>query len=52
MGEALEALSGSDVVRQILGAYIFDQLLAVKRAEWADYRLHVSPWELMRYGDL
>lgn len=52
MGEALDALAGSDVIREILGAYIFDQLLAVKRAEWADYRLHVSPWEHMRYGDL
>ena len=30
----------------------FDQLLSVKRAEWADFRRHVSPWEHARYGDL
>lgn len=52
MGEALEELATNDVVRSILGTYIFDQLLSVKRAEWADYRRHVSPWEHARYGDL
>lgn len=52
MGEALEELANSDVIRSILGAYIFDQLLSVKRKEWAEYRRHVSPWEHNRYGDL
>jgi glutamine synthetase len=52
MGEALDALGGSDVIRETLGDYIFDQLLSVKRAEWSEYRRHVSPWEHMRYGDL
>lgn len=52
MGEALDELASNDVMRSILGTYIFDQLLAVKRAEWADYRRHVSPWEHERYGDL
>lgn len=51
LGEALDALAASDTIRDILGAYIFDQLLSVKRAEWAEYRRHVSPWEHMRYGD-
>ena len=52
MGEALDAFASSDVMRMTLGNYIFDQLLSVKRAEWADYRRHVSPWELRRYGNL
>jgi len=52
MGEALEALAGADVIRETLGDYIFDQLLSVKRAEWSEYRRHVSPWEQMRYGGL
>lgn len=52
MGEALDELATNDVVRTILGTYIFDQLLSVKRAEWSDYRRHVSPWEHARYGDL
>lgn len=52
MGEALEALAAADTVRSAIGPYIFDQLLTVKRAEWSDYRRHVSPWEHLHYGDL
>lgn len=52
MGEALDELANNDVIRSILGTYIFDQLLSVKRTEWSDYRRHVSPWEHARYGDL
>lgn len=52
LGEALEACAADDVIRESLGNYIFDQLLTVKRAEWSDYRRHVSPWEHLRYGDL
>lgn len=51
LGEALNALSQDTVVQQTLGDYIYDQLLAVKRAEWEEYRAHVGPWELRRYGD-
>jgi glutamine synthetase len=52
MGEALDEMATNDVMRSVLGTYIFDQLLSVKRAEWADYRRHVSPWEHARYGDI
>ena len=52
LGEALDAMAADDVVRDSLGGYIFDQVLTVKRAEWIDYRRHVSPWEHLRYGDL
>jgi glutamine synthetase len=51
LGDALAAMVEDDVVRGALGDYIFDQLLDVKRAEWDDYRRHVSPWEHARYGD-
>ncbi|MEA2598832.1 MAG: glutamine synthetase [Thermomicrobiales bacterium] len=51
LGEALIALTQDQVVQEILGDYIYDQLLSVKRAEWEDYRAHVGPWELRRYGD-
>ena len=43
LGEALETFAADDVIRESLGNYIFDQLLTVKRAEWSDYRRHVSP---------
>lgn len=52
LGEALEAFAADDSIRNAIGPYIFDQLLTVKRAEWVDYRRHVSPWEHLRYGDL
>lgn len=52
LGEALDAFAADDVIRDTLGTYIADQLLHVKRAEWAAYRTHVSPWEHLRYGDL
>lgn len=51
MGEALDETASSDVIRNILGAYIFDQLLSIKRSEWEDYRRQVSPWEHARYGE-
>lgn len=52
LGEALEAFAADDTIRAAIGPYIFEQLLTVKRAEWADYRRHVSPWEHLRYGEL
>jgi glutamine synthetase len=50
LGEALDAFEDT-VVRDTLGDYVSDQFLQVKRAEWDDYRRHVSPWEHARYGD-
>jgi glutamine synthetase len=52
LGNALDALAEDGVLRATLGDYIFDQLLAVKRAEWEDYRRYVSPWEHARYADV
>ena len=52
LGEALDVFATDDVIRETVGSYIADQLLHVKRAEWAAYRSHVSPWEHLRYGDL
>ncbi|MGH2562648.1 MAG: glutamine synthetase family protein [Thermomicrobiales bacterium] len=51
MGEALAPFTQDPVIQSSLGDYVFDQLLTVKKAEWEDYRRHVSPWELARYGD-
>ncbi len=52
LGDALAALTEDGVIRAALGDYVFEQLLAVKRAEWEEYRRYVSPWEHARYGDL
>lgn len=49
LAEALDAMEGSDLVRETLGDHIFEWFLRNKRAEWADYRAQVTPFELNRY---
>ena len=43
LGEAIHALTQDGVVLGALGSYVADQMLAVKRAEWEEYRTHVGP---------
>jgi len=49
LGEAIDALSQSDLCRRILGPHIFERYVALKEKEWDEYRLQVTPWELQRY---
>ncbi|HEX2033614.1 MAG TPA: glutamine synthetase family protein [Chloroflexota bacterium] len=49
LGEALGELEWDPVVRQALGAPVFERLLLAKEREWQEYRRQVSPWELARY---
>jgi glutamine synthetase len=39
----------SELVAETLGEHVFDFFLRNKRAEWADYRSQVTPFELNRY---
>jgi glutamine synthetase len=47
--EAIAAMESSSLVREALGADVFEYVLRNKRAEWADYRRQVSAYELNRY---
>ena len=47
--EAIAAMETSSLVREALGADVFEYVLRNKRAEWADYRRQVSAYELNRY---
>jgi glutamine synthetase len=47
--EALSAMEDSELVAEALGEHVFDYFIRNKRAEWRDYKTHVSPWELDRY---
>jgi glutamine synthetase len=47
--EALNEMEKSEVVWKALGDHIFDAYLAARRAEWDEYRIHVTKWELDRY---
>jgi glutamine synthetase len=49
LGEAIEVLADSELVRKALGEHIFTRYVDLKRAEWEEYRVEVSPWELNRY---
>jgi glutamine synthetase len=49
LGLALDALRGDEVVQAALGSYIYERFVEAKSLEWADYRLHISQWELDRY---
>ena len=49
LGEAITAFAGSDLLRETLGAHVFESLVANKRHEWAEYRSQVSAFELDRY---
>ncbi len=47
--EALDELATDDVVKSALGDHIYQAYDRAKRAEWDEYRIHVSSWELERY---
>ncbi len=51
LGQALDIFADDSFIRDAIGDYVCGQLLHVKRTEWEDYRRHVSPWEVLRYGD-
>src|SRR6266542_3372773 len=49
LGEAIEVLAESELVRKALGDHIFDRYVELKREEWEEYRVQVTRWELDRY---
>jgi glutamine synthetase len=49
LGEAIDALAGSGLVRRALGPHVFDRYVELKRKEWDDYRVQLTPWEMEKY---
>jgi glutamine synthetase len=49
LGEAIELTSESELVLRTLGEHTFNRFIEIKRQEWEDYRVQVTPWELERY---
>jgi glutamine synthetase len=49
LAEALDEMERSELVAEALGEHIFEWFLRNKRSEWADYKAHVSQFELSRY---
>jgi glutamine synthetase len=49
LDEALDALAADDVIKEALGDHIYNSFVAARVAEFDDYRLQVTQWELDRY---
>ena len=49
LGEAIEITAESELVLRTLGEHMFNRFVEIKRHEWEDYRVQVTPWELDRY---
>src|SRR5215203_3537707 len=49
LGEAIDIAAHSELVLRILGEHTFNRFVEIKRAEWADYRVQVTPWEVDRF---
>jgi len=47
--EAMRELEQDKVIIDAMGAELYQAFLAARKAEWDDYRIHVTDWELERY---
>jgi glutamine synthetase len=47
--EAIEYAKKSELLKEALGEHIYNQLIAEKEAEWDDYRIRVTEYEIQRY---
>ena len=47
--EAVNELEKDKIIREALGAHLFERFVSAKRLEWEDYRLQVTQWELDKY---
>lgn len=52
LAEALAALEQDGVLREALGAEVYEAFERAKRAEWDEYRTRVTDWEVGRYLEL
>jgi glutamine synthetase len=49
LGEAVEELAHSALMKRALGDHIFPRYVELKRREWNEYRVQVSEWEKEKY---
>ena len=52
LSEAVKLLEQDEVIKDALGAHIFEKFVEAKHAEYDEYRLAVHEWELKRYMSL
>jgi glutamine synthetase len=49
LGEAIDELCHSQLMRKALGLHIHERYVGLKRKEWDEYRIQLTQWELDRY---
>ena len=49
LGEAIEIAAESELVLRVLGEHTFQRFVEIKREEWEEYRVQVTPWEIERF---
>jgi glutamine synthetase len=52
LADALRELDGDEVIKDALGATIFDAFTRAKKEEIEDYQMKVTDWEVARYLEL
>jgi glutamine synthetase len=52
LGQALEELKADKIVQDALGSHTFERYIETKTAEWDEFRLQVSNWELDKYLEI
>lgn len=52
LGEAIEEMRSSKLVRNVLGKFAYQKYLEAKKREWDEYRLQVTAWEIKNYIQL
>jgi len=49
LAEAVAELEKSELMHRTLGEHIFTRFIEVKKQEWEEYRVQVTPYEISRY---
>lgn len=49
LDEALALTQKSTIVKEALGEHTYKRFIDAKTAEWDDYRIKITPWEIERY---
>ncbi|MFH1736893.1 MAG: glutamine synthetase family protein [Actinomycetota bacterium] len=49
LGEAIGLTENSALVRKALGDHVFYRFVELKKSEWEDYRIRLTPYEMERY---
>ncbi|HEV8044425.1 MAG TPA: glutamine synthetase, partial [Rubrobacter sp.] len=49
LGEAIKEAENSELLQKALGEHAYTRLLEIKRAEFEEYRVQVTPYELKKF---